>query len=840
MARLSDQLKEWLDRVEILAHGAERRRLEARQALGEDRPSEARSLALEMLADLPRSQTALAIWADAAEALLLDDEAVEAATRLSAEVPFRADVWLRRARAEARAGLEPWGSFERAAQIGDPVVDADAARIALADRDLGRSDPARADRWLDQVSFGARSSREVLRRRVEVRLDLGEVVAARRVAEALEEPEPLDAAGWLVHGRLLALDADPAAVLALQRALTLSAPSADRVVSAYVAELDDAVVLGEFREVVAAVGGLDDPVWRAAFATAEGRSADALEALADGARQGGGADVIARYLDAAVSLRSPEALRDALALAEASAPASLAPLRALAEALDGDDEARLVRLDAATGAAADWAAEERARIYSRWCPRDAPAEWPALVAHLAGLGRSLGDLEALREVESIVVDLERPVRVAIVGEFNAGKSSFINAMLGEAVAPMGVLPTTATVNHLVWAPDRFVRIESDAGDDRIVPHQELKATLAELDIAAIRQVMIYAPLESLRRVELIDTPGFNAPNERHGQTARTALASAHAAIWLLDATQPLKDSERSVLTEIRDLGVPLIVLLNKADRVAEPSDLDAALAHVRSGLDDAGLAVEADPVAFSARLALEERVRGGEGSPSSQWHEVERVIDSVVVGRSAELRDRALRRRALDVVQRLGAAMHDRVVTRQQAVTAAEARRAWASEALARLEGRRRELETEVARALGSSLDLLEEELRPVTVAEGDARARRFVASRSRTHLVGPLCRALTQGVGGDDSLERALEPVIGAMVAVAVFEVRGGQGADAAQQRLCALAVDELASTLAGLQAESPSSGDEPLAAARIQSLSRALSVDPRSGLNPSPASDV
>src|SRR6185312_8625251 len=115
--------------------------------------------------------------------------------------------------------------------------------------------------------------------------------------------------------------------------------------------------------------------------------------------------------------------------------------------------------------------------------------------------RALDQLDRLGRVEALAVERERPLRVAVVGEFNAGKSTFLNALLGEDVAPTGVLPTTATLHWVAWAPDPFARVVVKDAPDRVVPHAELKATLTALRDTKVDRVYIYAPLERLKRVE---------------------------------------------------------------------------------------------------------------------------------------------------------------------------------------------------------------------------------------------------------------------------------------------------------------------------------------------------
>lgn len=834
MARLQDQLADWLARVEILARGAERSRVAAREALEAGRPWDARQEALSILEELPRSRVALALWADSAEAMLLDNEAVEALERLSHELPYRADVWLRLAGARYRQGEDPAPALERAAEATEPVEPADRARLWLADLDLARGDAARAERWLDRSSLAGRGSAEAALRHVEAWLDQGELERAERAAAALPEPAALDARAWLVRGRLSALAGDEAAAgREFERALLLEAPGAGRVVSAFVARSGDEPVVSRLRAVVDELGWGAHPEWRAAFAIAEGRRVEALEALADGARQPDApAALLDRYAALALDARDAERLRDAVGIAgERALP--LAPgVPALSAALDapaGSTE-RLARLDAV--GEGDWADELRREVYLGWLPDAAAADWDALLDELSFLSRELGELGLLREVETLARELERPLSVAVVGEFNAGKSSFINALLGEVVAPVGVLPTTATLNRLVWAPDRFVRIErrAGAGEDRIVPHDELGATLAALDPQTIERVTIYAPLEQLRRIELIDTPGFNAPDAAHAGTARAAFAEAQVALWLLDATQPLKQSERAVIDELVELGLPFVVLANKLDRVLPEGALDQAMEHIRAGLAAAGLVPEAPPIAMSARLALAGREGDAQALDRSRWKAVEELVERVLVEQSESLRERALRRRAAAVASRLARLARVRGQSRRERERSGAEQRRILLEAAAALRSGRAAMERSLGDAIGAALERLAADLRVVSGNLEEPAARRFVAARSRAaapELARAAAALLLSAGDAADSLEHTLEPRVEALLAAlapglyAAGEAAGQR--DRARRDLAELLVDELGRVAEQLGSASPATEVDPVEV-RARALDSAL----------------
>ncbi|HSY38913.1 MAG TPA: dynamin family protein, partial [Polyangia bacterium] len=125
---------------------------------------------------------------------------------------------------------------------------------------------------------------------------------------------------------------------------------------------------------------------------------------------------------------------------------------------------------------------------------------PALVGLATAVGRAA---EAF----------DRPLLVAVMGEFNAGKSSFVNALCGADVAPTGVTPTTATINVLRFGATPEARVVHHDGSARAIPAADIVAFLATLrdaDAREVRMVEFFLPVETLRRVEIVDTPGLNS------------------------------------------------------------------------------------------------------------------------------------------------------------------------------------------------------------------------------------------------------------------------------------------------------------------------------------------
>jgi ribosome biogenesis GTPase A len=195
------------------------------------------------------------------------------------------------------------------------------------------------------------------------------------------------------------------------------------------------------------------------------------------------------------------------------------------------------------------------------------------------LGASMEGVQtAMNQVVAARERLVRPLTIAIMGEFSAGKSTFVNALLGEAVAPMGVLPTTTTINVFRRGIGRGARVHYR--DDRISlisdeQIQDFLHGLDDTDAAQIRHVEIERTGKRMGDAAVVDTPGLNALDEYHEQVAREFLDEADAVVWVFSATRSGAASEVGMLTELRESGRQVLGILNKVDTLdkAEKKEL---------------------------------------------------------------------------------------------------------------------------------------------------------------------------------------------------------------------------------------------------------------------------
>ena len=241
----------------------------------------------------------------------------------------------------------------------------------------------------------------------------------------------------------------------------------------------------------------------------------------------------------------------------------------------------------------------------------------------------------LPRVHELMTTLNSPLSLAVLGEFNAGKSTLINAILAEEVVPMGVLPTTAHPCIMGFGPRKGVRIVYADGRRRDADFATAR-TLMKQEAAEISRLDYTYPHPELRSINYWDTPGFNALDERHEDLARQALHDAEAILWLLDSNQALKESEFALLESIPEAPLRVLLVINKIDRLGEPGERDDAVAEILEYLDenvgDQVLSIHA----ISALEALQARV--DEAAAPEEFEALQQFLDEQFVQRSWEIK----------------------------------------------------------------------------------------------------------------------------------------------------------------------------------------------------------
>ena len=219
---------------------------------------------------------------------------------------------------------------------------------------------------------------------------------------------------------------------------------------------------------------------------------------------------------------------------------------------------------------------------------DERASLNRLQTALARFGGSGPDQEALAHS---IQRLDELFLLVVVGEFNSGKSTFINALVGQRVLDEGATPTTRRIHVLKYGPE--------------VSHTVLDASVD----------VVTAPAEMLRQIHIVDTPGTNAIFRDHETLTADFVPRADFVLFITSADRPFTETERGFMESIREWGKKIVVVINKADILETAADRDSVEQFVRHGAA-ALLGVEPAVFAVSARAALRAKI-SGESSPAT-------------------------------------------------------------------------------------------------------------------------------------------------------------------------------------------------------------------------------
>ncbi|HUI64460.1 MAG TPA: dynamin family protein [Bacteroidota bacterium] len=174
---------------------------------------------------------------------------------------------------------------------------------------------------------------------------------------------------------------------------------------------------------------------------------------------------------------------------------------------------------------------------------------------------------------------------AVLGQFKRGKSTFLNALLGNELLPVGVTPVTSVVSLVRFGNVRSAEAVFSDGRRLDLEAGQLKEYVSEQcnpnNVKQVRYVDIAFPSEFLRDgVVLIDTPGIGSISLHNTQTTQDFIPRIDAAIVVLSADLPITGTEYKFLEDIGKHVDKVMFVLNKMDVLA-PEELSEALSYAR-------------------------------------------------------------------------------------------------------------------------------------------------------------------------------------------------------------------------------------------------------------------
>ena len=248
--------------------------------------------------------------------------------------------------------------------------------------------------------------------------------------------------------------------------------------------------------------------------------------------------------------------------------------------------------------------------------RDHVAEFYEELAEVAG-ETGLHSIKREVDEERLPALKSGEVTLVVLGEFNHGKTTVVNSLLGEDVLPMGITPTTAVITHLVHGEEPSARVKPPRQQDfQELPYEKLGQAIQDVteDGEEPEFVEIAHPNAFLDDgLVLVDTPGVNDISRQKVEITYGYVPRADVILYVLDATQVLKKSEVVFIRErlLRANRERILFVLGKIDALSDEEAREVE-AYARQRLET--LIGPVELFAFSARDALEKQKQGQEPS----------------------------------------------------------------------------------------------------------------------------------------------------------------------------------------------------------------------------------
>lgn len=187
--------------------------------------------------------------------------------------------------------------------------------------------------------------------------------------------------------------------------------------------------------------------------------------------------------------------------------------------------------------------------------------------------------------EELIDKIEnKKITVSVIGQFKRGKSMLVNAMIGENVLPIGIVPVTAVVTTIEHGESAaIVRFEN--GIVKGIEFDELKKYINEQENSnnhlGVRQVTVYSPSDFLEGgMTFVDTPGVGSVHQKNTDEAYAFVKESDAVIFMLSVDSPINSIEVDFLKNAKEYASKFYFVVNKIDTIDE-DDLGEYLSYCR-------------------------------------------------------------------------------------------------------------------------------------------------------------------------------------------------------------------------------------------------------------------
>ena len=165
------------------------------------------------------------------------------------------------------------------------------------------------------------------------------------------------------------------------------------------------------------------------------------------------------------------------------------------------------------------------------------------------------------------------VDIAVLGQFKAGKSSFLNSLIGNEIVPVDVLPVTAVITRIGYGPRDRAVVRRLSGETQEIPITDLPGYVTEQRNPKNekRVALVEVELASLavyRGIRFVDTPGLGSIFAHNTLTSMNWLPRVGAALVAISMIQSMGEQDLHLLGEVFKHTPEVVILLTKTDLVS--------------------------------------------------------------------------------------------------------------------------------------------------------------------------------------------------------------------------------------------------------------------------------
>lgn len=213
-------------------------------------------------------------------------------------------------------------------------------------------------------------------------------------------------------------------------------------------------------------------------------------------------------------------------------------------------------------------------------------------ARIDAVARAVTDLDPDwgQQLQAIAARAIRPMELAVVGEFSAGKSTFINALLEQEILPSGPLPTTGVITRIQHGSVSGLVLELDNGGRLNLALDALARFTSHTDaedeqwLDMVNRVDVFVDSGAVQSLVILDTPGLNAPAVEDQEITNAVLEQADAILWVTSCEQLLSRTQKDTLEKFSDrYRSKSVCIISKTDTLRNPEhEIPALIKHARA------------------------------------------------------------------------------------------------------------------------------------------------------------------------------------------------------------------------------------------------------------------